>query len=133
MKPSSPPANVAATSGISAFYVFAWRHPLWVTDESPHCRGAGVLLSSDGPDNNVLKIKPLMPFAESDADRYAVLLPTPIIASKAIKVDSAASPLPSAYSRIESLTSKYLRRALRARSSLPRSLNANERLVHVCG
>jgi ethanolamine-phosphate phospho-lyase len=33
-----------------------------------HCRETGVLLSSDGPDNNVLKIKPPMPFSESDAD-----------------------------------------------------------------
>jgi len=28
----------------------------------------GVLLSSDGPDDNVLEIKPPMPFTESDAD-----------------------------------------------------------------
>ncbi len=31
-------------------------------------RETGVLLSSDGPDHNVLKIKPPMPFTESDAD-----------------------------------------------------------------
>ena len=29
----------------------------------------GVLMSSDGPDHNVLKIKPPMPFSESDAER----------------------------------------------------------------
>ncbi len=31
-------------------------------------RDAGVLLSCDGPDHNVLKIKPPLPFAEADAD-----------------------------------------------------------------
>jgi len=31
-------------------------------------RDTGVLLSSDGPDHNVLKIKPPMPFTEADAD-----------------------------------------------------------------
>ncbi len=30
-------------------------------------RETGVLLSSDGPDHNVLKIKPPMPFADADA------------------------------------------------------------------
>jgi 4-aminobutyrate aminotransferase-like enzyme/Ser/Thr protein kinase RdoA (MazF antagonist) len=32
------------------------------------CRATGVLLSSDGPDDNVLKIKPPMPFMQTDAD-----------------------------------------------------------------
>ena len=31
-------------------------------------RETGVLLSSDGPDHNVLKIKPPMPFTTTDAD-----------------------------------------------------------------
>ena len=31
-------------------------------------RDTGVLFSSDGPDHNVLKIKPPMPFTEADAD-----------------------------------------------------------------
>jgi len=33
------------------------------------CRGAGVLLSTDGPDHNVIKIKPPLPFSERDADQ----------------------------------------------------------------
>ncbi len=35
---------------------------------SARCRDTGILLSSDGPDDNVLKIKPPMPFTEADAD-----------------------------------------------------------------
>jgi 4-aminobutyrate aminotransferase-like enzyme len=31
-------------------------------------RRAGILISTDGPDNNVLKIKPPMPFGRDDAD-----------------------------------------------------------------
>jgi len=31
-------------------------------------RHAGILISTDGPDNNVLKIKPPMPFGRDDAD-----------------------------------------------------------------
>ena len=36
----------------------------------------GVLLSTDGPDRNVIKIKPPMPFSQQDADRLAATLDT---------------------------------------------------------
>jgi 4-aminobutyrate aminotransferase-like enzyme len=39
-----------------------------------HARDVGVLLSSDGPDHNVLKIKPPMPFDEADADLLLAVL-----------------------------------------------------------
>jgi len=34
-----------------------------------HLKKRGILLSSDGPDHNVIKIKPPMSFSESDAER----------------------------------------------------------------
>jgi 4-aminobutyrate aminotransferase-like enzyme len=34
----------------------------------------GILLSTDGPDHNVIKIKPPMPFTEMDADRVAEVM-----------------------------------------------------------
>jgi 4-aminobutyrate aminotransferase-like enzyme len=37
-------------------------------------RERGILLSTDGPDHNVLKIKPPLVFTEADADRLAEVL-----------------------------------------------------------
>jgi 4-aminobutyrate aminotransferase-like enzyme len=46
----------------------ATRHAGYVANRM---RDRGVLLSTDGPDNNVLKIKPPLCFTEADADRLA--------------------------------------------------------------
>ena len=37
-------------------------------------RELGILLSTDGPDHNVIKIKPPLPFSEDDADRLVQAL-----------------------------------------------------------
>jgi 4-aminobutyrate aminotransferase-like enzyme len=39
-------------------------------------KAKGVLLSTDGPDHNVIKIKPPLPFSTDDADRLVSGLDT---------------------------------------------------------
>jgi 4-aminobutyrate aminotransferase-like enzyme len=39
-----------------------------------HARHAGVLLSTDGPRRNVLKIKPPLAIGDADADRFVGVL-----------------------------------------------------------
>jgi 4-aminobutyrate aminotransferase-like enzyme len=54
-------------------------------------RELGVLLSTDGPDHNVLKIKPPLVFTESDADRLATTLDL-VLAENAMQIRSARWP-----------------------------------------
>jgi 4-aminobutyrate aminotransferase-like enzyme len=49
----------------------AGRHASWVAERM---RDHGVLLSTDGPDHNVLKIKPPLVFTAGDADRLVATL-----------------------------------------------------------
>ena len=49
----------------------AGRHAAYVVER---LRDHGILLSTDGPDHNVLKIKPPLPFDEADADRLVDVL-----------------------------------------------------------
>jgi 4-aminobutyrate aminotransferase-like enzyme len=53
----------------------------------------GILLSTDGPDDNVLKIKPPLPFARSDADRFVEVLDTILgedVVRLAVEADAVA-------------------------------------------
>eukprot|EP01134_Creolimax_fragrantissima_P004629 CFRG4629T1 len=49
-------------------------------------RGHGILISTDGPDHNVLKIKPPMVFGEADADRLLKVLNS-VLEEDAIQVE----------------------------------------------
>jgi 4-aminobutyrate aminotransferase-like enzyme len=46
-------------------------------------RDLGVLVSTDGPDHNVLKIKPPLPFGPPDADRLTQALDTVLAEDRA--------------------------------------------------
>jgi 4-aminobutyrate aminotransferase-like enzyme len=39
-----------------------------------HLRDEGILLGTDGPDHNVIKIRPPMPFSHADADLLLAVL-----------------------------------------------------------
>jgi 4-aminobutyrate aminotransferase-like enzyme len=47
------------------------RHAAYVVERM---RDRGILLSTDGPQHNVIKIKPPLPFSAADADRLVTTL-----------------------------------------------------------